>query len=557
MRDLDWWCAHGRQGWLQIQRVVRPLTRPRSLSRQMAISAVAIALSAIVATALISSIVVSSVFADFLKTELRQAASDEAQRVSSIYRDPQFPTQGNFKNAVEFALLYTFSQDATGDANNQIWIWDAQGNVLFPPSINTVWHTGDPTVIVPAMHRTLQSGTASAGDLPDPNQAWLHYSARGYAVAPIYADSTPDSPIIGVVAVSSQRGLSGGPGFIQSVNRTLLGGGLAIALIVALVGALLAGRITQPLDRLSNAAEKMATGDLGARVDLPEHELPAEIEQLARTFNAMAATLQRDVNELRRQERLQRELVANVAHELATPLTAIRGFSEALADNVVRGNAEREEIGRIIHRETVRLQGLVNQLRQVARLEAGTEVMDLHPLPLAGLVQDTCDVLSSEIARQHVTLNQELPSDLPDALADTDRLTQVMLNLLDNALRHTPDGGTITVQASSVGDKIWVTIADSGPGIPPEAVPRIFERFYRADVSRNSHTGGTGLGLAIVKGIVEAHGGQIRAENGPAGGARISFSLRMATPPVVESLAQPEPGENTRKRRQGVASVNS
>lgn len=553
MRDWEWWRTHGRQGWLQVQRVVRPMIRPRSLSRQMAISAVAIALSAILATALISSIVVSSVFADYLKTELRQSASDEAQRVSSIYHDPQFPTQGNFKNAVEFALVYKFSQDATGDANSQIWIADAQGNVLFPPTINTVWHTGDPTVIIPAMRQTLQSGVVSASDLPDPNQAWLHYSARGYAVAPIHADTTSGSPIIGVVAVSSQRGLSGGPGFIQSVNRTLLGGGLAIALLVALVGALLARRITQPLDRLSNAADKMAAGDLGARVDLPEHELPAEIEQLAQTFNAMAATLQRDVNELRRQERLQRELVANVAHELATPLTAIRGFSEALADNVARGSAEREEIGRIIHRETVRLQGLVNQLRMVARLESGAEVMDLHPLPLAALIQDTIDVLSTEIVRQHVTVQQELPDDLPDALADTDRMTQVMLNLLDNALRHTPAEGTITIQARTDGPLIWVTIADSGPGIAAEDLPRIFDRFYRADASRNSHTGGTGLGLAIVKGIVGAHGGEVRAENGPEGGARISFSVRMATPPIVEPAKQPEPGENTRKRRQGVS----
>ena len=255
----------------------------------------------------------------------------------------------------------------------------------------------------------------------------------------------------------------------------------------------------------------------------------------------MAATIEHDVTELRHQEQVQRELVANVAHELATPLTAIQGFSEALVDDVINDKQEREEIGRIINRETVRLRRLVDQLRQVARLEAGTEHMDLlNHTKLSALVDDTIEVLRGESERRHVIIYNDLPATLPTVRADADRLTQVMLNLLDNALRHMPEGGRVTVAAQPDGDMMWVSGTDTGIGIPAEDVPRIFERFFRADPSRARATGGSGLGLAIVKGIVAAHGGQVQATSAVGQGTRISFSLHLS-PWQAETPAKPQP----------------
>jgi signal transduction histidine kinase len=206
---------------------------------------------------------------------------------------------------------------------------------------------------------------------------------------------------------------------------------------------------------------------------------------------------------------------------------------------VVRDDRQREEICRIINRETVRLRRLVDQLRQVARLEAGTEPMDLQPTKLATLVSNTIEVLRGDRERSGVTIHHQVSGDLPLVLADGDRLTQVLLNLLDNAERHTPPEGHIDVTAHLAGGWVWVTVADSGCGIPGEDVSRIFDRFWRADASRARTTGGSGLGLAIVKGIVEAHGGQVHAESELDSGTRISFCLRVAPQPALQEQKEP------------------
>ncbi len=507
---------------------LRALVAPRSLARQMAFVAVASAVGAIIVTALIAAIVVSNSFSSYLQAGLRHSTHVEAERLSAIAANHY---QGFLLPAVQEELQTKFFHDPANATNGQIWVVDSRGNVLVPFQQSAVWNTSDPNTIVPALRNAITYGTVSSGALNDPDSfGWLHLSARGYAVEPIYADGTPDSPIIGAVAISSEESLgpAGGPGFIHSVDRAIIISGILIALAVGIIGAFLARRVTKPISNLTHAAAKMADGDLTARVALDDGGTPAEIEQLSATFNDMAAKLEHDVAELRRQERLQRDLVANVAHELATPLTAISGYSELLADDDSLSPQQRAEFSRVIHRETMRLSRMVDQLRQVARLEAGTEKMDLHPTELRPLVEDTLAVLQGESEQREVAIHNDIPADLPLVEADADRLTQVVLNLTDNALRHTPAGGLVTLSAQLEGDVVWVTVADTGPGIAPEDLPRVFERFYRADPSRNRASGGTGLGLAIVKGIVEAHGGQVRAGNNPDGGARMSFSLRLA-----------------------------
>ncbi len=543
--------ATSGRGW----RRLRAAQFGRTLTLQMALLASAIAVIAIAAIVLISSVSVSHSFSTYLRSQLTASAQEEASNIATIFDK----NGGNIEDAYTRVLLTNFINAQTDDTTQQYWILDPRGQVVFPAPSNGVWGTGDPSVIVPALRNAALSDTASQGDLGTSGRSFLllNYSARAFAVAPIVDPLTGTT--LGAVGVSSERSLaSGGPGFIGAVNRSLLLGGLGIALAVAILGALLSRRIVKPVTNLTRTATQMASGDFSARSPEPSPRDPIEIVQLAHSFNNMAATIERDVNELRRQERLQRELVANVAHELATPLTAIHGWASALMDGTVKNEAGRAESYDILVRETERLQRMVDQLRQLTKIESGAVPMDLQPLDLPALIDDTLMVLGGEMERKNVAASIECDLDLPLVLADADQLTRVLLNLLDNALDHTPEGSAIAVRAIVEGAFVRVTIADSGKGIPTEDLTRVFERFYRSDPARARTTGGTGLGMAIVKGIVEAHGGTVRAENGPSGGAQISFSLRSATTPVMDGEPHPPAPPISRWRggaRQRVARV--
>ncbi len=523
-----------------MQRTMQALVRPNSLSQQVAMTAITMILGAIIAVVILSLLAVSFSFSSLLHTRLQADATEAATMIGSNYT---YVSDGDPSQEMDRALRSVaqggYGKIPFGDAGlgAQFWIMGATGE---GPTLlrGAVARSPDFQIVVAAMNHAMQTGRPQYGDLSGQDALWIHIPTRAYAVAPIF-DST-HTHIVGVVAFSSLRNIGDtGTVFVQDVDHWMLWGALAIAVVVGLMGALLARRITQPIDRLQRAATKMAHGDLSTRVEVDVKDEPDELEQLALAFNEMAATIERDVNESRRQERMQRELVANVAHELATPLTAIQGFSEALIDNMVRSDREREEICRIINRETVRLRRLVDQLRQVARLEAGTEPMDLQPTKLAALVSNTVEVLRGDRERSGVIIRNHVQEDLPLVLADGDRLTQVLLNLLDNAERHTPPDGHIDVTAYLVDNWVWVTVADTGCGIPQEDVPRIFDRFFRADASRARATGGSGLGLAIVKGIVEAHGGRVYAESELGAGTRISFCLRVAPQPVMPEQKAP------------------
>jgi signal transduction histidine kinase len=234
------------------------------------------------------------------------------------------------------------------------------------------------------------------------------------------------------------------------------------------------------------------------------------------------------VDELHKQEFWRRELIMNITHDLATPLTAITGLGESLVDGVNQNREDFEATGRIIVRETLRLRRLVQDLHLMAKVEAGAMQPQPKVLRLAAVVDESLAVLAPEFERVNVEPLNNVAFDLPPAWADPDMLMRVFSNLCDNALRHTPNGGTIVIEARQHGNMLEVAITDSGRGIPPEALARVFDRFYRADTSRQVRTGGSGLGLTIVRAIIEAHGGTIRAENAPQGGARIIFSVPIA-----------------------------
>jgi signal transduction histidine kinase len=340
-------------------------------------------------------------------------------------------------------------------------------------------------------------------------------------------------------------------GFISTVNRSLLLAAGAAGLVALLLTVALSRRILGPVEALTAAARKMEKGDLSQRVTVRSQD---EIGELARAFNAMA-------DGLARIEQLRRHMVTDVAHELRTPLTNIRGYLEALRDGVARPDGPLIDS---LHEEALLLNHLIDDLQDLALAEAGQLRLARHPVALGPLVERAVGALRPALAERDLVIAVDLPADLPCADADAARVAQVLRNLLNNAIMHTPPGGTITVEVTtdhrppttdqnqeprtenqqSASETLTVTrspahlltcsssvvvrVRDTGPGIAAEHLPHIFERFYRADRARARATGGAGLGLTIVKQLVEAHGGRVWATSAPGQGTTFTFTLPVA-----------------------------
>ena len=232
-----------------------------------------------------------------------------------------------------------------------------------------------------------------------------------------------------------------------------------------------------------------------------------------------------DVTELRRLETVRREFVANVSHELRTPLTAIRGYAETLKDGGLGDSGQAAEFVEVIHRNTLRLQSLIEDLLDLSSIEQGQARISLGPVSLREVAAQADAVIRPAAERKGQSLRFDLPADVPDPIADRDRLAQVLINLLDNAVKFTPEKGSITFTARHADGRVVLAVADTGAGIPPDEVDRIFERFYRVDRSRDRREGGTGLGLAIAKHLVQAMGGAIEVKSVPGSGTtfRLTF----------------------------------
>ncbi|MGQ9734101.1 MAG: ATP-binding protein, partial [Candidatus Bipolaricaulia bacterium] len=303
--------------------------------------------------------------------------------------------------------------------------------------------------------------------------------------------------------------------FLSSVNRSLLLGGL-VALAAALaLGALLLRQLTTPLKELAAATERIAAGDRELRVQIKSRD---EFGQLGESFNRMAASLKKS-------EELRRRMIADISHELRTPLTVIRGELEALRDGIFSPTPEKlvelEEEAKLLDR-------LVEDLHELALAEAGELRLERGPTDLRKLIEQMSGRVRGRLAERGLELEIELPAFLPKLELDSDRIEQVLHNLLSNAERYTPAGGKITLAVKDRPEEVVVSVTDTGKGISPEELPHIFERFYRGEQSRARRHGGAGLGLAIAKQLVEAHGGRIWAESEPGKGTKVSFTLPKA-----------------------------
>jgi len=297
----------------------------------------------------------------------------------------------------------------------------------------------------------------------------------------------------------------------------LFAGGIAMVL-----GYFLSSAVTERIRRLDQAAKEIQAGNLSVRVPVSGND---EVARLARTFNQMAAQLQESNANQRALEALRRDLVAWAGHDLRTPLAGVRVLVEALADGIIDDPATSRRYLEQARKQIDHLSLLIDDLFQVSQLDAGGIPLNLESASLADLISDTLENFTGLAARQNIQLSGSASPDLDPLIMDVQRIGRVLNNLVDNALRYTLSGGTVSIQAEVVAGTVRVTVQDSGEGISPGDLPHVFDRYYRGEKSRNQATGGTGLGLAIAKGIVEAHGGQIGVLSSPGQGARFYFWL--------------------------------
>lgn len=334
--------------------------------------------------------------------------------------------------------------------------------------------------------------------------------------------------------------------FRAAVTEALLVSTVAVLVCVIVVSFFISQRVVNPIRQMMRASYRIAAGHYQERVEVVSED---ELGQLAHSFNQMAATLEET-------ETMRRDLIANVAHELRTPLASIKGYMEGLMDNVLPTEPATFQQ---IYREADRLQRLVNDLQELSQVEAGAFKLDCRPVVVTDLIRQIAIRLQPQFEEKGVAFHLNLPDHLPTVMADEDRLSQVLLNLIGNALQYTPPHGAVTITAGlqkvttsgenpvnppeAIGqaktkitaqtqkrsEELFVTVGDTGIGIPAEYLPHLFTRFYRVDKSRSRTSGGSGIGLTIAKHLIEAHRGHIWAESAGAGrGSLFGFSLSLA-----------------------------
>jgi signal transduction histidine kinase len=300
--------------------------------------------------------------------------------------------------------------------------------------------------------------------------------------------------------------------FLRRLNGSIFLSAFATIFLALLIGILLSRSISRPIQELTKATHHMSNGNLGQQVPVRSRD---EIGELTQSFNQMSADLARAFN-------LRKQMTADIAHELRTPLALILGHAEGVKDGVLKPSLENFEI---IREEAERLEHLVNDLRTLSLADAGELSVEFQPVDVNALMSDLYTHYLTLFNQKRVTLNLELAAGILQADLDPNRFAQVLNNILDNALRHTPEGGRVELKTQLTENRIQLSVKDSGEGVSSEEAQHLFDRFYRVDESRNRNDGGSGLGLAIARSIVEMHKGRIWAESKKGSGLKILIEL--------------------------------
>lgn len=287
----------------------------------------------------------------------------------------------------------------------------------------------------------------------------------------------------------------------------IFAGAIAMAL-----GYLLSSSFLDRIQSLDRAAKKIAAGNLSIRVPIEGRD---ELAELAHSFNDMASQLLESSKKQKELERLRKELIAWIGHDLQTPLTSISAVIEALADGMVQDPEMEQRYFDTAKKNISSLSHLIDDMFQMAQIDAGGLELHIESVSISDLISDTLESFTELAKRRHITVQGSVSPDLEEVQIDARRINRVLNNLIDNALKHSPDNGLVEVRSNKFEKGIIVEVIDNGDGISQEDLPHIFDLFYRGDISRRSSTSGTGLGLAISKGIIAAHGGEIKVDSQP------------------------------------------
>ncbi|MCK5827421.1 HAMP domain-containing protein [Candidatus Bipolaricaulota bacterium] len=323
---------------------------------------------------------------------------------------------------------------------------------------------------------------------------------------------TPGGPQWIFLPIRYLAGLELENSYLSQSRRSMLLAGLIAGIAAMFLSFFLIRQLTGPLRKLDRASRQVAAGNFDERVDIVSSD---EIGRLAGSFNDMAASLETS-------EQVKRRLIADISHELRTPITAVRTTLESLRDGLMEPTQATLSA---LHDKILLTTRLVQDLHQLALADSGRLSMHPRKCSVENIVDTILETIGVQMEDENITLIREIEPELPSIMADAQRIEQVLLNLLANAIRHTPPEGSILVQAEHIGRNVHVSINDSGSGLSDVDLQHVFDRFYRADEARTSDDTGAGLGLSIAKALIEAHGGRIWAENTPGSGACFAFTL--------------------------------
>jgi signal transduction histidine kinase len=409
--------------------------------------------------------------------------------------------------------IHTRLLDESGGVIIGVTVLDGENPIQVPPADDPGYVPAEELVLRPeiraALSGTPETAVRRVGE--DPTRRVL------YAAAPVFDQAGQVSNLVYLATPLPPRGLPG------NLTLLLVAAAAAASLLAGLAGIYLAGRLARPLEKLQQAASAISQGDLEQQVPVEDGIL--ELERLGEGFNAMTASL-------RQSNQIKNAFIADVTHELRTPLTVIKGTVETLEDGALDDLKGRGELLASMERETDRLIRLVNDLLTLTRADASALALKSGPVDLPELARERCRLLQPLAAEKDLRLVVELdPSAAQGEMlvtADQDRTAQVLDNILDNAIRHAPSGSMISIKLEKSGNRGLCSISDQGPGIAPEHLPLIFERFYRVDPARDRSSGGSGLGLAIARSLAEAQGGAIQAQSRVGEGTRITFELPLS-----------------------------
>ncbi len=451
---------------------------------------------------LIAGVLVFRVLSSSLEGRAEEDQSSKLQLISSFLLDSSFTRLSWNDRKQILSLIGTNLQ-------TQIVIVRKDGSVVFESPTGHPFASGTPVEERPEVIRASGGGVGHSWDGDRLSSATL------LAGSPLI--EVTDGFVL--VATSSNSGSSR-----DRIGAILVWSSIAALIVLCVASLRVAKGISEPVVSIVETVDKIREGETTARIT---GEYPTELSELANAINRMAEKLGADITKFERLERVRSEFLGNVSHELRTPIFSLQGFLETLLDGAVDDPSVNRAFLAKAHTHAERLNTLLNDLIEISRIESGEMKMSFRYFSILEFLQGIVDELKPMAVTKGIVLYLESEFDsAAKVYGDKSRLRQVMINLIDNAIKYSDHGGNVTCIARAFRNQCEIIVRDSGKGIPPEHLSRIFERFYRVDTDRSREIGGTGLGLAIVKHIVEAHGTTIEVSSTPGKGSLFSFKLK-------------------------------